>query len=597
MPGAGDTTGPFAGRGRPRRPKFGSGGVRDWWWWLLDWFEGSRAARVALYLAATGVIVGFAVWLWVYPWWMRRNAVKIARDWLEAGQLRYAAETAQRAARLDPENPEPWRIAAELARRGGQYTEAAGFSRRATELAPDDPLIQLDLAADLLLSGETDEAATILGRLPLEIVTTSADGLRLRGEIARRRGQLAVAKDAFKRAIRLEGARAINQVPLGLILMSETDPQERAQGLAMLARWTTDANWGAISLRNLLEDAVIRNEAEAMRRWAEALRAHPGCTVADMPRCLQALAVSAPERYAEVLAALQRDHAVSPQAAAQLISWLNQIGRGADAARWFPTLPAAALRRPPLVVVCAEALRQAGDRSALLAWTAEGDWGAEQDFLRWCFALLASRDLGQETRAHDLQQSLLARAEFNGTHGLFAAASLYSWGLTAEAEALWWKVSQSEGPIAVDALGALARHYQVRGDAEGQYRAFRQLHFLQPRDRALANNFAFFAALTGRDQRQADLLSQANLKAEPQNLNYLATRSFVLLQLGRAGEALALVSPQAAVAPRAPGVAFAYGLALARAGRRDEARPLLENLPPSSLTKAEVLLIRSELGN
>lgn len=594
-PGAGETRSPFQGRGRPQRPNLRSGRLRDWWWWLQDWFEGSRFARAALYLTAAGLVAGFAVWLWVYPWWMKRNAVRIARQWLDAGQLRYAAEAAQYAARVDPESPEPWRIAAELARRGGQYDQARDYSRRAAGLAPEETEVQLDLAADLLLAGQTDESDTLLDRLPGDVVASSPDGLRLRGEIARRRGQLEAAASFFRQAIKHEGSRAVNEAPLGLILLSSANAREREEGLGMLAHWAADRRWGAIALRNLLDDAHTRNDRNAMLRWAEALRSHPGCTLSDMPRCLQAFAAADPARYREFLAALQRDHAGTPQAAAQLIDWLNQIGRGADATGWIQTLPRPAMHRPPLSVAAAEALRQSGDWLALQEWTAQGDWGTESDFLRWCYGLAAARQLGQDARADELWRTLQTRALLNGAHGLFAAASLYSWGLTREAEPLWWQVGEQSSAIAIDALGSLARHYQVRREAEGQYRVFRRLHILQPGDRAIANNFAFYAALTGRDQRLAEQVSRENLQAEPGNLIYLATGSFVLLQLGRTDEALALIAPHAGAASRSPPVAFAYGLALAKAGRPAEAKPLLTGLPPETLTDAEVALIQSLL--
>ena len=60
------------------------------------------------------------------------------------------------------------------------------------------------------------------------------------------------------------------------------------------------------------------------------------------------------------------------------------------------------------------------------------------------------------------------------------------------------RVAGQEGQVATEALGSLARHYQTHRDAEGQYRVFRQLHLLRPQDRAVGNNFAFFAALTER---------------------------------------------------------------------------------------------------
>jgi tetratricopeptide (TPR) repeat protein len=586
------TRGPFAGR---TRPALRSASVRDWWWWLLDWFEHSRPARIGLYLAGGLVIFGFAAWLWIFPWWLKHNAVRLAQKWLDAGHLRYAAEATQQATRLDPENPEPWRIAAELARRGGQYEQARDYSRRAADLAPEAPFVQIDLAADLLLAGHTDQADRVLDGLATTVVMESPDALRLRGEIARRRGRMAAARGFFEQAVRLEGPKAVNEVPLAVILLGSAEPRDHERGVDLLSRRAADANWGPIVLRILLDDASLRANQAAMVRWADALRSHPGCTNGDIPRCLLALAKAAPDRYREVLATLERNHAATPQAAVELISWLNQIGRGADAATWMRTLPEAGLRRPPLAVAAAEALRQAGAWNDLQAWTTGSDWGADAEFLRWCYGLNAARRLGDAAKAEELLRTLLGRAEANGAHGLFAAASLYSWDLRPEAVALWWKVSDASGAHATDALGSLARHYQLARDADGQFRAFRRLYGLKPGDRNIANNYAFFAALVDRDPRPAEQLSRDNLRAEPANLNYLATAGFVLLQAGRLDEALKLLATKADVAAQSPGLGFAYGLALNRAGRTAEARKLLATVPPETLTTAEANLVRAIL--
>jgi hypothetical protein len=47
----------------------------------------------------------------------------------------------------------------------------------------------------------------------------------------------------------------------------------------------------------------------------------------------------------------------------------------------------------------------------------------------------------------------------------------------------------------------------------------------------------------------------------------------------------------------APGLGFAYGLALAGTGKKAEARALLEALPPATLSLAEVELIRKALAD
>ena len=583
----------------PQRPgKDGHrSGLRGWWWWLLDLFEARRAARVALYLTGLAVLAGGATWFWGYPAWTKRNAIRIARGWLDAGQLRYAAEAAQQAAAVAPESPEPWRIAAELARRGGQTAQALEYTRRAAALAPENQDLLLEWAADALRDNQDNEASATLDRLTPDFAAASPHAQRLRGEIARRQQRFAAAKGYFEAAIKLEGPLAVNEVPLGLVLLNSTNPALRQHGLELLGKWTADREWGATALRNLLEDALTRNLPADMLRRAEALLVHPGCTVAYMPRCLLALSLADRGRFNAVVEKLERDHAATPQAAAQLLSWLNRIGQGAEGARWMRTLPPQGMRVPPLVVEGAEALRQAGDWPALQAWTAGNDWGAEVDFLRWTYGLLAARQLGDETRAEELWQTLYSHAQLNSAHGLFAGSTLYSWGREREAVALWRRVGEQEGQVAIDALGSLARHYQVKRDADGLYQTFRRLNLLQPKDRDIANNFAFYALLTGREQRQAERIARENLAAAPQNPAYLATCAFALTQQNQPADALALLAPRAAEARQSPALGFAYGLALAGAGRKAEAKALLTNLPPGTLTLAEVELIKTALGN
>ncbi|MDI1318977.1 MAG: tetratricopeptide repeat protein [bacterium] len=570
---------------------------RHAWWHLLDHWDTRRGLRRFAYSLFAGLVLLGALVLWGYPEWNKRNAVRVARAWLASGHLRYAAEAAQRAAELAPENPEPWQIAAELARLGGQKDKALEYTRRAAELAPTNPEVLTGWAADALRADQIDEAYRALDKIPVEAQAQSAHIQRLKGEMSRRQSRLTAAKGYFEAAQRLEGPLAVNEVPLGLILLQSTAPTVRQSGLELLVKWTADREWGATALRTLLADALSRDDRPALRKWADALYRHPRHLRGDIPQCLLALARSDEARLAEVLAQLERDHAVSPAAAVQLLSWLNQIGQAAEAVRWMKTLPAAALHRPPLAAAAAESLRLTADWTALADWTRDGDWGPEAEFLRWTYGLQAARQLGDANRADELWRTLFSHAQLDSAHALFAAANIYSWGLVKEAEALWWRVGEQEGPNAIEALGTLARYYQTGRDAEGQYRVFRQLHLLKPTDHAIGNNFAFFAALTGRDQSPGEKVARANLAREPQNQAYVATLAFTLLQLGRTNEAASLLKPKAREAANSPALCFAYGLTLARSGRRDEARQLLKTIPPDSITSLELQLIRTALGD
>ncbi len=589
------TIAPFPSRWRSWRARLAMFHWRDYWWHLLDRWETHPSFRRWIYglLAALVLLAGLV--LWAYPPWAQRNALRLAQQWLASGHYKYAVEAVEEAMLVAPQSPEPWRIAAELARLGGQRDKAVEYSHHAANLAPGNADLHLAWAADAVQANLLEEAERALATLPTEAWANSSPAQRILGEIARRRGRLTVAKNFFERALELDGPAAIDEVPLGLILLNATDPAERRRGLVLLTKWTTDPSWGAEALRTLLQDALGRNERLPLLKWAEALRIHPGCTLSDMPDCLLALARADEARFTAVLAAMEKDHAVDPRAATQLLSWLNQIGRSADAVRWMQTLPQPGLRRPPLVVAAAEALRQTGDWPALQAWTQNQDWGPDVDFLRWAYGMQAARVLGDTTQAEELWRTLYSHAQLNSVHALFAASTLYSWGRVTEAEALWWRAAAAEGKIAIDALGSLARHYQTQRDAEGQYRVFRQLHSLRPQDPAIGNNFAFFAALTGREQRLAEQIARANLTLAPRNPAYLATCAFALFMQDHAAESLAMLQPLAAQAPENPALTFAYGLALAGTGQKAAAHILLDRLPLESLTIRETEVIKAAL--
>ncbi len=588
---------PFPSRLQRTKNRWEAFHLRTLWWNLLDRWEKGRRFRVLSTGLLTGGALVAAAALWGYPWWTKRNSIKMAREWLAAGRINYAVESVQQAIELDPKNPEPWQIASELARLRGQKEKAAEYAHHAANLAPENSVLHIAWAASALRADLALEAEQALSKVPLGDLEKSPDAQRLFGELARRKLQLDEAKNYFETALRLDGPSAVDEVPLGLILLNARAPAERQRGLDFLAKWITDRDWGATASRTLLSDAVSRDDHPSMVKWAEALRAHPGCTVGDMPNWLLALSRADETRFNQALTALEKDHAVNPKAATQLLSWLNQIGRSREAIQWMRTLPKPDMQRPPLAVAAAEAFRTVGDWHALQLWVENQDWGSDANFLRWAYAMHAARMLGDDAKADELWRTLTSHAQLNSVHALFAGSTIYSWGRTKEAEALWWQAAAQEGKIAIDALGTLARYYQGQRDAEGQYRVFRQLHLLQPQDAAIGNNFSFFAALTGREQRLAEQVARANLAREPNNPVYVATCAFNLFMQNRAAESLTLLKPLAAETHKSPALAFASGLALAGTNQMPEAHALLDGLQAQTLTLREVEVIKTALKN
>lgn len=571
-------------------------GPRNLWWSFLNAWERRPAFRLGVLLSLLALVLAAAAATWLYPWWLRRNSLRFAHEWLAAGKYVYAAEAAVRAAELNPTDPQPWLVMAELARRGGQADRALESSRRAAELAPDNPEVVITWASDALRADRPEEARRALKSVSAEATANSSHAARIRGELARRELRLTEAQEQFELAARLEGPQAINQIPLGLVLLQSATPATRAQGRTLLNRWRADPAWGATALRTLLDDALQRDQASELPRLARELRAHPAFATADMPRYLRALARADEPAFNAVVSELERDYAVSPAAATQLVNWLNQLGRSAEALRWLATLPAPAQQQPPLAPVIAEALRLTGNWRQLADAADRQSWGPEQDFLRWSYATLAYRQLGEEMPASQAWSTLLNHAQENPGRGYFAGSSFYVWGQPREAIELWSIAAAQPGPNALAALGAMARHYQVEGDAEGLYRTFRQLRLLRPDDRSILNNHAFYALLLGRDDSQVEKAVRANFAAEPDNDAYRATLAFALVRrTNDAAAALKLLEPAQARFGTSPALGFAQGIALAANRRRTEAAGLLRALPDSTLTVQEKALIEDLL--
>lgn len=571
--------------------------IREAWWDVLDAWETRRSFRWwvagAAMAAAFGAIIGFGL----YPHWARRNAVRMARQWIDAGKPAYAAEIVRKGLEADPGRPELWSLAFELAERSGQRAMAVQYARQAFQLDPDHHALALVWASAALQADLLDEARSALARVPVTEQATSGFAQRLLGDLARRENRLGEARKHFEQALKIEGGGGANLLPLGLCLLNSGDPDERRRGLELLAGLSPDPQWGPAAMRALLAESLRAGDPAAMVRWAGALRASPGFAVGDMTNYLTALKRGDAGRFSAAVAQLEKDHLASPETAAQLVGWLDQVGSTDEALAWMATLPAEAIARPPLAVSKAETLRCAGDWRALRDWIAAAEWGQELNFLRAAYGLCAARALGDEEQGRLCWQALRDNARQSSRHALFAGTTLYSWGLNREAEELWWLAAGASNNLSVDALGTLARYYQVQRDAEGQYRAFNQLHQLHPRDDAVSNNLAFFAALTGNREQVAEQIARDNSRRHAGDTAYQSTLAFVLVMGGKSADALKVLEPWKGEADRSPAVAFAYGLALAGTGDKAKARELLERLDPATLTLREIEVVKAALGD
>jgi thioredoxin-like negative regulator of GroEL len=528
--------------------------------------------------------------------WKLHNTVLLGQRWLDAGRLDRASEELQRALAAYSSRPEPWQLASELAWRRGQKALAlddAGRAARRSGNAPDYVLAWAELA---LRDSNPEEAERALALLPPAAARASARALRARAEIAEHRGDPAAAREQWAAAVAVDAATkdpalAADEIRLGAVLLPSAKAEDRRRGAELLARRALARDQeGRTALRILLSDSVRRKDSPAVMRWAETLRLHPLCTLEDLRACLLAANLADDAHFAAMLSSVRGTLATSQLRSAELLGWLTQMGRTREAGQWARSMNAADVASPPLFVAVAEALRQGSFWPDLEGWSGAADWSPEVALLQQAYHWEALEQLGKTGEADALMLQLQGRTEGNGPQALLVARMLYSWGRTAPALAILWRIS-ADPRAGVGALGMLVRHYQVQRDAFGLYRAFAAWHRLRPQDRMVATGYSFFGSVCGRgNPSELEQVAADNLQADPGDDYARCGLALALAMDGKAGEALDRLSPIAANWRKSRAIAYVYGLALARAGRQAEAGKILGSIDPDTLTLRQAAL-------
>jgi tetratricopeptide (TPR) repeat protein len=575
--------------------RWASRDAREIFWDGLDFLDQNPKLRRGLYvgvpLATLAIVAGF----WGYAQWSRTHAIAIGRQWLAAGKLDRAEIAIKDALSAAPDAPESWQLAAALAWKRGMKAQAVDDLRKAAFLSHDLADAVIAWAEAAILADDSDEAGRALSLLAPGELSRSARAERAKGEWLRRKGAYGEAAERFQAALDLDRhasvpSLAFDEVPLGVTLLSTGKAGDHKRGVELLSLWSSDPTWGAQALRELLADAIRHNDNLAMPRWAEALSRHPRFSVGDIYACLQGTTDSDPPRFQAMLRSLKEASGSNPERVAQVMGSLNRLGRAAETLEWAKTIPSEVSQRPPIAVAVAEALRLSGQWRELDLYVSRCEWGHDLEFIHWLYGLIAAKHLGDSAKAQAMLKTIQSFSHWNGGQALVAGDMLYGWAADDDAITLLWSASESQSPgFAVQALGTLARIYQVKRDADGQYRVFARLTSLRPEDKDFGNNFAYFAVVTDRgNPTTVARMAQANFEAKPDNIYYRSTWALVLCWLSRPSEAMRVMEPVASTWRTSRAVAWAYGATLAGMGRKDEAQEVFRSINPDTLSFQEI---------
>lgn len=120
----------------------------------------------------------------------------------------------------------------------------------------------------------------------------------------------------------------------------------------------------------------------------------------------------------------------------------------------------------------------------------------------------------------------------------------------------------------------LAQGYQVDGEEESAIREYAKVIDIAPEDHIALNNLAWLFSEAG-DARAEEYARKAYAVA-PDDTSVIDTLGWILVQKGAAKEGLDLLHPLAERNPDKPVVQYHVAAALAKLGKRDEARQILE---------------------
>jgi Flp pilus assembly protein TadD len=202
---------------------------------------------------------------------------------------------------------------------------------------------------------------------------------------------------------------------------------------------------------------------------------------------------------------------------------------------------------------------------------------------------------GQFTAAITAYRTALARQESTG-NALNLANALIAAGDAAKAAAFlddWIK----KFPKDQVALRTLAETQFRAGQLPAARLTYTRALAAEPNNAVMLNNFSNLLLRLGDPGAQA--AAERALKAEPNNPAYADTLGWILVMKGQTDAGLRYLREARLRSPDNPEIRFHLAFALAKVGRRDEAKTELASAlnPPGRLeTTAELTTLRRELG-
>ena len=514
---------------------------------------------------------------------------------LASHDYRSAWLLANQALSLNPENPAALKIMV------GLYSNlenpaAIGWQERVSRALPDQANEQLKLARLALKFEETGLASNTLASIPAGQQNT-VDFHLLKSSLAIAKGQPQPAFDEAKNALALEPDNAVLQMNLATLELNASDPKVAETARLTLQKLSEFPVCRADALRSLFADAQHRKQPAEARKWAEQLSLMRGATLQDQFRFFEILRTENPQTFPKAFSLLKQKAAESSNTVFDVMCWMNKQGMALETLSWAGELPKKVCDQMPVAMAIAEALATTQSWEELRRLVFQGNWGS-MEFLRRAYRAHATTNgVASPQNAgftHEWDRAVYeTKSEFRQVTAL--AKTVASWGWKDQSAELWWILaSQSSGQRG--ALRQLNKIYSDTKDTGGMLRVATRILEIEPKDPIAKNNVAMLLLLTQQDLPKARRMALENFTVFSAEPACITTQAFSLFQQGDISNARALLRKLPATALQQPSCAAYYGIILAAAGEKDEAKRYLELADQSgTLLPGEAKLVTDAL--
>jgi hypothetical protein len=521
--------------------------------------------RMAVFLLAAGSV---GVWLAYEPAgqryraWKQRNALAQARQYLDKKDLPNAKLALDIALTTVPGSPEALRVAAELLESIGS-AQAIAFRRLVLHQSPDSMPDRLALASSAIRFNDPNAARDALaGFTPAQLEQPAVLRAHLAYALAVKNQPMADA--LFDRLSALAPLDDEMKALHAMLLRQHPNEKKSAAAKSELERLAQSPRFALTLNRAFFTEAVAARDFAAARRFAATVTRDPGATLADRLNEASLHLLVDQQPFAKVFAALAPAAADTGPHAAEFVRWLIVQGKAAEATRWLDQAPAAVAGTPEVAGVRAELAAVAQDWDRLGQLVEAGAWGpvpGEVVRLAMSARVVGARNPALRKQVWD--EALGAAGGNLGTlRVLLRLASTWQW--EEETEALLWAVVRID-PGQNWAHSALLGVFRARGDGRRMLEVMTLLKNAAPTSATYRHDWVLLTLLVspsaGWDTPKT--IAREIHRADPANPSYAATYALALAQAGRAEEARAVIEKLPAsdreFPLRAPYLAFVYG--------------------------------------